>query len=299
MAAVLETARALRAGPPLDHDIILVFSDAEEMGDHGAHAFATQHAWMREVALAVNYESMGTDGPGTLYVTSKNNAALVGALATSMPHGFGNSVITAFFNAIPDMRNACDLRDYVDVGAAGVGFVLHGQTQNYHPELDDMGHLDPRSLQSFGDSALGMARAYDRVGPQGIQATGDAVFVPLAPFGTVVHPAGWPLPLALIALGLAGFLTVIAMVQGRLRLMPVLGGAVGLAVAPIVSTAVSTAIWAGLRAVNLNLQVFLIGGYATAWQVAGLSALAVAVTAVGRLMQYPHRYMILRRRMPG
>jgi len=280
VAAVLETLRALRAGPPLRHDVIVVFSDAEEMGDHGAHAFATQHPWMQDVALTGNYESMGTAGPGTLYVTSAHNAALVGALNGALPNGFGSSAITQLFNAIPDMRSACDLQDYLGAGVAGVGFVLHGKTQNYHTVLDDPAHLDPRSLQSFGDSALGLVLAYDGLGPQGIEAAGDAVFFPLAPFGTIIYPAGWSLPLAMAAFGIAVLLTLIAVAKRRLRLGPLIGACAGLLATALLSGVVCTAVWAGLRIVNPNLQVFQIGGYATAWYVAGLSALAVAVTAI-------------------
>ena len=280
VAAVLETLRALTAGPPLHHDLIVVFSDAEEMGDHGAHAFATQHPWMRDVALAVNYESMGTAGPGTLYVTSTRNAALIGALAGALPKGFGTSAITELFNAIPDMRSACDLQDYLNAGVAGVGFVLHGQTQNYHTLLDDAAHLDPRSLQSFGDSALGLVLAYGRMGPQGIVAAGDAVFFPLAPFGTVVYPAVWSLPLAIAAFGIAVLLTGVAVAKRRLRLAPVIGACAGLLATAILAGAVCTAVLAGLRILNPHLQVFLIGGFATAWHLAGLSAVALALTFI-------------------
>lgn len=280
VAAVLETLRALLAGPPLRHDVIVVFSDAEEMGDHGAHAFATQHPWMEDVALAVNYEAMGTSGPGTLYVTSTRNAALVAALKGALPNGFGTSVITELFNAVPDMRNAADLQDYLDAGVAGVGFMLHGRTQNYHTLLDDPAHLDRRSLQSFGDSALGLVRAYDRLGPEGIVAAGDAVFFPLAPFGTVVYPAGWSLPLAMAVFGIAVLLTGSAVAKRRLRLGPVIGTCAGVLATAVLAGAVCTTLWAGLRILNPNLQVFLIGGFATAWHVAGLSAAAIAVTVI-------------------
>jgi Peptidase family M28 len=279
VAALLETTRAILSGPPLRHDVILVFSDGEEMGDHGAHAFATQHPWMGDVALAVNYEAMGTDGPATLYVTSPNNAALVNALAKALPAGFGNSVVTELFNAIPDMHNACDLQDYLDYGVPGLGFVLHGQTQNYHTRLDDVAHLNSGSLQSFGNSALAMARAFDRLGPQGIQASGDATFFPLAPFGTINYPARWSLPLAVIAFGLAAGLSLMAVYRRRVRALPVALCALGLVGAASVSTGLAVAVWAALRAVNPNLQVFLIGGFATAWYVAGLSALVIFVTA--------------------
>ncbi len=39
VAALLETARALRAGPPLSNDVLFVFTDGEETGLFGAKAF--------------------------------------------------------------------------------------------------------------------------------------------------------------------------------------------------------------------------------------------------------------------
>ena len=45
VAAMLETLRALTAGPPLGHDVLFLFSDGEEVGLLGAQAFVDQHPW--------------------------------------------------------------------------------------------------------------------------------------------------------------------------------------------------------------------------------------------------------------
>ena len=44
VAAMLETLRALRVGPPLLHDVIWLFSDGEEAGMLGAQAYAADTA---------------------------------------------------------------------------------------------------------------------------------------------------------------------------------------------------------------------------------------------------------------
>jgi len=44
VAALLETLRALRAGPPLRNDVVFVFTDAEELGMVGAEAFVAESA---------------------------------------------------------------------------------------------------------------------------------------------------------------------------------------------------------------------------------------------------------------
>jgi acetylornithine deacetylase/succinyl-diaminopimelate desuccinylase-like protein len=53
VATLLETARALQAGPPLKNDVILLFTDAEEVGLLGARAFVEAHPWAKEVGLAL------------------------------------------------------------------------------------------------------------------------------------------------------------------------------------------------------------------------------------------------------
>jgi acetylornithine deacetylase/succinyl-diaminopimelate desuccinylase-like protein len=49
----LETLRAIRAGTPLNNDLIFVFADGEEVGMLGARAFATEHPWAKDVKLAM------------------------------------------------------------------------------------------------------------------------------------------------------------------------------------------------------------------------------------------------------
>src|SRR5690606_34842914 len=49
VAAILETVRALRAGPPLNNDVIVLITDAEEPGLLGAQAFVGEHPWVSEL----------------------------------------------------------------------------------------------------------------------------------------------------------------------------------------------------------------------------------------------------------
>ncbi len=56
VVTLLETMRALKAMPPMKNDVIFVFSDGEERGDLGAEAFASQHPWMKDVGVAINFE---------------------------------------------------------------------------------------------------------------------------------------------------------------------------------------------------------------------------------------------------
>jgi Zn-dependent M28 family amino/carboxypeptidase len=62
VATLLETARALKAGAPIKNDVIFLFTDGEEVGLLGAQAFVEQHPWMKEVGLALNFNTGGDTG---------------------------------------------------------------------------------------------------------------------------------------------------------------------------------------------------------------------------------------------
>ena len=62
VAALLEAARALRAGPPLERDVIFLLTDAEELGLLGAMAFVAEHPWARDAFVAPNFEARGVRG---------------------------------------------------------------------------------------------------------------------------------------------------------------------------------------------------------------------------------------------
>ena len=52
VAAILEAARAIKTGPALRNDVILLLTDAEELGLLGARAFVEQHPWAKDVRMA-------------------------------------------------------------------------------------------------------------------------------------------------------------------------------------------------------------------------------------------------------
>ncbi|HMD31462.1 MAG TPA: M20/M25/M40 family metallo-hydrolase, partial [Candidatus Acidoferrales bacterium] len=80
-ATLLETARALGAGPPLRNDVIFLFTDGEELGLLGASAFVKEHPWKSDVGVALNFDNRGTRGAVLMYETSPGDLALLRELA--------------------------------------------------------------------------------------------------------------------------------------------------------------------------------------------------------------------------
>src|SRR6185436_18317813 len=91
VATLLETARALRAGPRLKNDVILLFSDGEETNLRGARLFVTEHPWIDGVRLVHNFEARGNAGPSILFETSPANGRLMSEVAAAAPYPVANS----------------------------------------------------------------------------------------------------------------------------------------------------------------------------------------------------------------
>jgi hypothetical protein len=160
-AVLLETARALKIGPAPKHDIIFLVTDAEETGLIGARAFVGEHPWAADVGLAVNFEARGTSGPSIMFETSDGNGPLIRAFAASAPRPQATSFAVTIYRRMP---NGTDLSVFLDAGMQGLNFAFIGEPRDYHTPQDSLAHLDPRSLQHHGSSALALARHFGEAG---------------------------------------------------------------------------------------------------------------------------------------
>lgn len=151
VAVLLETARALAAHGRLQNDVILLFSDAEEMGTLGARAFVEQHPWFRDVKIALNFEARGTRGPAVLFETGRGSGWAVEQFGHASAAPVGNSLLPRIYELLP---NKTDLTPIRGTGIMGLNFAFFDGFAGYHSQHDTVAALDPRSLQHQGGHAL-------------------------------------------------------------------------------------------------------------------------------------------------
>jgi hypothetical protein len=277
VVTLLETMRALTAGPPLKNDVIFVFADGEERDMLGAHAFATQHPWMQEVGLAFNFEAGGNQGPTELYMTSQQNGWLVNEFLRAAPAPLASSFLHNLTSVFSTQRLGCDLEEYMARGSAGLDFLYIGNTPVYHTLLDNVHTIDPSSIQHEGSYALALVRHFGAKDLSQVPTTSNNMMFNILP-GVVVHYSEtWAVPLAvgvlLLLLGVLAF--------GFRRNHLTAGGfAGGILIFPASVIAVLTCSilgWAALKAVNPNYQVTMAGSYyGSDFVVLGLAALMIA-----------------------
>ncbi|NLI77882.1 MAG: M28 family peptidase, partial [Candidatus Riflebacteria bacterium] len=201
VAAILETARALRAGPPLAHDVILAFPDGEEIGLLGGKSFADWPV-ASEVAVMANLEARGVYGPSFLFDTSPDNGWLIAELVRAGLPVRGSSMMGEVYRALPFRTDFDIVRERVQ----GFNIAFVGGFPAYHTARDDVAHLDPASLQHHGEYALGLARHFANLDLTTAGRAPDVVW--FQPFGgwSVQYPKGGNLLLtALVLLLGAGF----------------------------------------------------------------------------------------------
>lgn len=198
VAAALETARALRVHPPLQRDVVVLLTDAEELALDGARGFFEGHPLAARIGAVVNLEARGGGGRALMFETGPGNGAMVELFARSAPRPSAQSLAVLIYRLMP---NSSDFTVARDRGLAGFNLAFMGGAGQYHSPTATADALDPRSLQHLGGQALAITRAL-ALAPAIPEPTPDAVFADVLGLTLAVYPAwvGWVLWVGAVAL---------------------------------------------------------------------------------------------------
>ncbi len=196
VAAILETLRVLAAGPPLDNDLIVLFTDAEELGLVGARAFVERHPWAEDVRLVLNLEGRGSGGPAVMFETRAGNLDVIRGLRRAVPDASASSLSYEVYRRMP---NDTDFSVFRQAGVQGFNVAFLANHPAYHTMLDRPESLALGTLQHHGSYAVGFVRHFGSVDLSSLQdvSGGDAVYFNPYPGRLIGYPASWALPLAL------------------------------------------------------------------------------------------------------
>ncbi|HEV2828349.1 MAG TPA: M20/M25/M40 family metallo-hydrolase [Pyrinomonadaceae bacterium] len=246
VAALLETLRALKAGEPLNNDVIFLFTDAEEIGQLGAEAFTQQHPWAKDVGLVLNFESRGAGGPVTMFETSPGNGQLVREFAAAAPRPSASSLAYEIYRLLP---NSTDMAVFKTAGLRGLNFANIDDFARYHSSTDTTENLDERTLQHKGAYALALARHFGNLSPDTLKG-GNTVYFDLLGAVLVRYPVKLILPLTALIACLFVAVTVIGLRNRRLTIRGVIVGALAMLLTLIVTAVTVGFIWWAVAAVQ-------------------------------------------------
>jgi hypothetical protein len=224
VATILEGVRAyLNAQTKHKNDIIILFTDAEELGLNGAALFVTQHQWAKEVGLVLNFEARGSSGPSYMLMeTNKGNAGLVQEFAKAgATYPVSNSLMYSIYKMLPNDTDLTVFREQGDV--QGFNFAFIDDHFNYHTAQDDVAHLDKNTLKHQGSYLMPLLNYFSNADLNAVNATADEVYFTI-PFTFISYPFDWVLPMTLIAAGLLIILVFLGKAKRMLKLNDIMKG---------------------------------------------------------------------------
>ncbi|TRX27076.1 M28 family peptidase [Flavobacterium franklandianum] len=202
VATILESVRAFTYNKKQhQNDIIILFTDAEELGLNGAALFVTEHNWAKEVGLVLNFEARGSSGPSYMLMeTNAGNAGLVNQFsAANAKYSVSNSLMYSIYKMLPNDTDLTIFREQGNI--QGYNFAFIDGHYNYHTAQDDVNHLSKKTLAHQGKYLMPLLDYFSNADLNTTQTTEDDVYFSI-PFSFISYPFSWVLPMVIIAFGL-------------------------------------------------------------------------------------------------
>lgn len=239
VASLLETLRALKAGPPLKNDVIFLFTDGEENGLLGARAFVAEHPWSDDVGVALNFDARGNDGPVLMFETSENNGWLIEQFAEAAPFPMAHSLSYELYRLLP---NTTDLTAFKRAGQPGLNFANVDGINRYHTPQDTLEGVEQSSVQHRGSYVLALTRHLGNLDLSQTR-TRNAIYFDLFGKWLVRYSTAWVIPLTLLVTALFAALLIMGFRKRKLTMRGIAWGFGSMAASVVVASLAGWLLW--------------------------------------------------------
>ena len=220
VGTILEGVRAfLASGEVPVNDILLVFTDAEELGLNGAQLFVNEHPWAEETGLALNFEARGSGGSSFMLLeTNHGNKSLIEHFVAADPEfPTTNSLAYSVYKMLPNDTDLTVLRE--DGGINGFNFAFIDDHFDYHTANDAPENLDLETLAHQGSYLMPLLEYFSRVPLEDLNSPEDVIYFDIPVFHMLSYPFSWIWPMLIIAA--VFFIGLIVYGIGQKRMNPV------------------------------------------------------------------------------
>ena len=200
LVTILESVRAyLASRTQPKNDIIILFSDAEEIGLDGAKLFVNEHPWAKNVGLVLNFEARGSSGPSNMILeTNGGNSKLVKEFIAANPDfPVASSLMYSVYKMLPNDTDSTVFREDGDIPSFFFAFI--DSHFNYHTANDTFENLSRNSLAHQGSYLLPLIHYFANADISNLKSETDNVYVNLPLVKMISFPFSWILPLLILA----------------------------------------------------------------------------------------------------
>lgn len=200
LVTILESVRGyLASRKQPKNDIIILFSDAEEIGLDGAKLFVNEHPWAKNVGLVLNFEARGSSGPSNMILeTNGGNSNLVKEFIKANPDfPVASSLMYSVYKMLPNDTDSTVFREDGDIPSFFFAFI--DSHYNYHTANDTYYNLDRNSLAHQGSYLLPLIHYFADADLSKLKSETDNVYVNLPIVKMISYSFSWILPMLILA----------------------------------------------------------------------------------------------------
>tara|TARA_R110002020_G_scaffold122487_2_gene277834 strand:- start:16903 stop:19185 length:2283 start_codon:yes stop_codon:yes gene_type:complete len=248
VATILEGLRAFMAQKGTHrNDIMILMSDAEELGLNGADLFVDRHPWAKEVGLVLNFEARGSGGPSYMLIeTNRGNGNLIKEFVAAQPaYPVANSLVYSIYKMLPNDTDLTVFREDRDI--EGLNFAFIDDHFDYHTARDTYDRLDKNTLAHQGSYLMPLLSHFSNADLSRLKSLDDRIYFNVPFFKLVSYPFEWIWPM----FGLAIVLFVVFLTYGfrkrTLSLKEILKGFLPLLLALLINGIIGFYSWTALK----------------------------------------------------
>ena len=209
VVTILEGVRAFLANNVQPkNDVIIVVTDAEELGLNGADIFTNKHPWAKNVGLVLNFEARGSGGPSYMLMeTNAGNANLMKGFVKANPkYPVANSLAYSIYKMLPNDTDLTVFREDGDI--EGFNFAFIDDHYDYHTSMDNYERLDRNTLEHQGTYLMPLLTYFANADLTNLKTDEDYVYFNAPILKMVMYPFSWIWPMLILGFLLLAVLII-------------------------------------------------------------------------------------------
>ena len=260
VVTILEGLRAFLAkNETPKNDLIILISDAEELGLLGAQAFVDKHPWTKDIGLVLNFEARGSGGPSYMLMETngKNSKLLSEFLAAKPNFPAANSLMYSIYKKLPNDTDLTIFRE--DANINGFNFAFIGDHFDYHTAQDSYERLDKETLLHQADYFTTSLNYFSNSDLTNLTSEEDFVYVNFPIIKLATYPFSWVLPMVILCTILFLILLFSGFSLNKIDIKGVLKGFIPFVVSLILCGGISYGLWEILLIIHPHYNDILHG----------------------------------------
>ena len=260
VAVILEGVRAfLSKNKTPKNDIVILLSDAEELGLLGAQAFVNEHSWTKDIGLVLNFEARGSGGPSYVLMETngKNSKLLTEFLAAKPNFPAANSLMYGVYKKLPNDTDLTVFRQ--DANINGFNFAFIGDHFDYHTAQDSYERLDKETLLHQADYITTTLNYFAFSDLENLDSDKDFIYLNFPFSKLLIYPFSWVTPLLIIAIVFFLILIFFGISLNKISIKKVFKGFIPFLISLILCGSISFGLWKLLLVIHPHYNDILHG----------------------------------------